>query len=65
MICSYCGTELWEDGPYGFFAAHQSGKKLGDIYSCPVASGECESDTFNGLFYVPLSTGNLEEGYPC
>lgn len=67
--CPICGAELvWED-QYGYFCAHQSGEKLGDIFRCPngvAQDGTCESECFSvaGSLYTTKS-GELREGYPC
>lgn len=67
MECPECGAELeWQD-VYGYFAAHQSGEKVGDIYKCPNAEDEtCDScmHFVSGSFYTD-EYGNLHAGYPC
>lgn len=71
MECPFCEGELMKTDSFGYFCAHQSGKRLGDIYECPVARGHgeddtiCESDDFHGLFHTLDSTGELYNGYPC
>ena len=69
MECPYCGAELEHTDSYGRFCAHQDGKRLGDIYRCPVAveqEGKCDSECFHvcGSFYTD-EYGELHDGYPC
>jgi len=39
MECTYCEAELEKEDEYGFFCAHQSGEKMGDILRCPNHEG--------------------------
>lgn len=39
MDCPYCGMGLSHHDSYGFFASHQTGEKIGDIFKCPNAEG--------------------------
>ena len=55
MECFYCECNLILHDAYGYFAQHQNGKKLGDIYKCE----KCD------IFYHTDNQGNLKEGYPC
>lgn len=69
MICPICGSELIYEDYYGRLAAHQDGKKLGEIYRCPNGAeqnGSCNSENFSvaGSFYTD-NNGELHEGYPC
>ena len=60
MECPYCEKELIYHDYYGFFASHQSGEKIGDIFKCE--NEYCE--LFDEHFYTDKE-GNLNEGYPC
>lgn len=43
--CTYCGSELLDEGAYGRLMSHQDGKVLGRIYRCPNHEGfESEDD---------------------
>jgi hypothetical protein len=59
MNCTFCGSEMDYNGPYGRFAAHQDGKKIGDIYKCPNAEGFQSED--EALEYLQSSGQTLEE----
>lgn len=39
MQCPECHVELNQIDEYGYFCAHQSGEKLGDIFQCPNING--------------------------
>lgn len=71
MECPCCGAELVYEDYFGRICAHQDGKVLGDIYSCPNGRADdesCDSSSFNvaGSFYVFRDReDDLHEGYPC
>ena len=39
MECPECGAELCHYDDYGYFAPHQSGEKIGQIFKCPNFEG--------------------------
>lgn len=39
MFCPYCNSILFDYGPYGYLAAHQSGEILGHTFKCPNHEG--------------------------
>ena len=39
MECPECGSEMIENGAYGYLAQHQSGEILGYTYTCPNSQG--------------------------
>ena len=61
--CPYCGAELVYHDSYGYFAIHQSGKKLGEIYKC--YNEVCDSACFNFIFHTKPNREELHEGHPC
>lgn len=70
MECPICGAELTHHDIYGRLAAHQDGRKLGDIYECPNGreqDGSCASESFRvaGSFYTIDPSDELHKGYPC
>lgn len=70
MECPYCGSELEHEDIYGRLFAHQDGKVLGEILSCPKGREQeegCQSSCFHvaGAFHVYNNDGVLREGYPC
>jgi hypothetical protein len=59
MECPYCKEELIHEDYFGRLAAHQDGKRLGEIFRCPNGveqNGKCQSELFNvaGSFYISL-----------
>ena len=53
MKCPECRAELNQIDEYGYFCAHQSGEKLGDIFQCPNFEGfvsEEEAREYNPEF---------------
>lgn len=69
MTCPVCGEQLEHEDIYGRLAAHQDGKKIGDIYRCPNGTeqnGKCYSENFRvaGSFYTIDPSEELHEGYP-
>jgi hypothetical protein len=59
MDCPYSNHQLSLHDSYGYFAQHQSGEKVGDIYKCEVET--CEA--YEQKFYTDYR-GELKEGYP-
>jgi hypothetical protein len=60
--CSYCGCELVHHDSFGYFAAHQSGQKRGDIWKCPA----CDENGAPCLYHTHLGAEyDLHEGHPC
>lgn len=39
MECPYCGSELIDEGAWGYLASHQSGEVLGRVYRCTKHEG--------------------------
>ena len=39
MECTYCNSDLEDNGAWGYLAAHQSGEVLGRTYTCNNADG--------------------------
>jgi hypothetical protein len=39
MECPNCGSELLDEGAWGYLASHQSGEVLGRTYRCPNHEG--------------------------
>ena len=61
MNCPICGEELAYSDYFGRIAAHQDGKKCGDIYKC--TNEEC--DGYEQTFYTCVGSNEVHEGYPC
>lgn len=49
MECPICGSDLQDEGPYGYLASHQSGEVLGHTYRCPNHEG-FESEELANVF---------------
>ncbi len=64
MICPYCDQELKYHDWYGInMGFNRSGNKKGDIFKCH--NEDCESNSFNYLFYTKGKSDDLHEGHPC
>ena len=58
FICPECEEELEQIDSYGYFAAHQSGRKIGEIFKC--LNEDCAEE-----FFYTDNNDNLHVGYPC
>lgn len=59
MECPCCGSELFDEGQWGYLALHQSGEVLGRTYRCPNHEG-FETEELANEFLYRISS-NLED----
>lgn len=47
MECPICGSEMLDEGAWGYLASHQSGEILGYTYRCPNHEGFEDEESAN------------------
>jgi hypothetical protein len=56
MECPICGSDLIDEGVWGYLALHQSGEVLGRTYRCPNHEGFENEDAANDFLKMTERT---------